>query len=306
MRLRVLHETRYAYSSPVHAVAMEARLQPCNDEYQSRQRYRLVVSPKTPIEEYSTFSDLQVFYWTMLKASEIHVVSESIVDVRERPLLAVSVPPVELDTMEYYPYLHDTQLTQITPSIEAFASQFARIAAEDWYETALAVREKIHEKIDFEAGHTTTDTTAAELLEVGCGVCQDFTHLMLATLRSLGIPSRYVSGYLNQDHKRLMKQSQSMGDMSQSQELSSEEDMMQAVRAYPLRGTGASHAWCESYFGPEVGWRGFDAANNLLVDQNFVRIGAGRDFRDITPVKGVHKGPAEEDLKVTVSVSRVA
>lgn len=71
-------------------------------------------------------------------------------------------------------------------------------------------------------------------------------------------------------------------------------------------GTGASHAWYEVYLGQEIGWRGFDAANNLLVYENFVRIGAGRDFRDITPVKGVHKGPAEEELKVTVSVLRVA
>src|SRR5262245_56039791 len=111
MRFRVLHETVYQYSEPVHALAMEARLQPCNDEFQSRQRYKLVVTPKAPIEEYTTFSDVQVRYWTLLKATEVRIVSESLVDVRERPLTEIEVPPVELDMIEFLPYLHDTPLT---------------------------------------------------------------------------------------------------------------------------------------------------------------------------------------------------
>ena len=136
------------------------------------------------------------------------------------------------------------------------------------------------------------------VLELGCGVCQDFTHLMLATMRQLGIPVRYTSGYLNQHINQKPRQVQVMGDGFMYQD--------QMLTETPWRGTGASHAWVEAYFGPEHGWRGFDAANNLLIDQNFIRIGAGRDFRDITPVKGVHKGPAEEDLKVTVDVTRIA
>jgi transglutaminase-like putative cysteine protease len=295
MRFRVLHETHYVYSEPVHALAMEARLQPCNDEYQSRQRYKLAITPKAPIEEYTTFSDVQVRHWTLLKASEVHIVSESMVDVRERPLTAIEVPPVELDPLEFYPYLHATPLTQITPTIEEFAAQFGE--PEDWYQTALQVRETIHDIIDFQSGKTTTDTTAGEILELGCGVCQDFTHLMLATMRQLGIPARYVSGYLNQHINEKPLQMQVMGDGFMYQE--------QMATEPQWRGTGASHAWVEVYFGPEHGWRGFDAANNLLIDQNFIRIGAGRDFRDITPVKGVHKGPAEEDLTVTVNVSRI-
>ena len=71
-----------------------------------------------------------------------------------------------------------------------------------------------------------------------------------------------------------------------------------------IRGSGASHAWVEAYMGQTGGWRGFDPTNNLLVDENFVRVGSGRDYTDITPVKGVHKGPAEEKLTLTVSVTR--
>src|SRR5258708_32993070 len=144
MRLRVLHETHYVYSNPVRAVAMEARLQPCNDEYQSRQRYRLQVTPRTQIEEYTTFSDLLVQHWTLLKADELHVVSESVVDIRQRPLLPIQVPPQALDEITFYPYRHDTPLTRITSDIEAFAAQFQEVAAEDWYQAALDVRESIH------------------------------------------------------------------------------------------------------------------------------------------------------------------
>ncbi len=304
MRFQVHHETHYTYSQPVHAVAMEARLQPCNDEYQNRQRYKLLVSPKAPIEEYTTFSDVQVRYWTLLKATEVHILAESIVDVHERPLTASNVPPVALDHLIFYPYLHDTPLTQITPNIQAFAAQFVDSAAEDWYQTVIAVRETIHDTIDFQTGRTTTDTPAADILALGCGVCQDFTHLMLATLRQLGIPARYVSGYLNQNITQKAVQRQEMSNGSMYQQQISTQTLLQGDQ--PWRGTGASHAWVEAYFGPEYGWRGFDAANNLLVDQNFIRIGAGRDYRDITPVKGVHKGPAEEDLTVTVNVTRIA
>src|ERR1041385_7517104 len=143
MRFQVVHETQYIYSQPVHAVAMEARLQPCNDEYQNRQRYKLLISPKAPIDEYTTFSDLHVRYWTLLKAAEVNILSEGIVDIHERPLTVISVPPVELDPLGFYPYLHDTPLTQITPGIQEFAAQFADIAAEDWYQTVLTVRETI-------------------------------------------------------------------------------------------------------------------------------------------------------------------
>lgn len=303
MRFRVLHDTHYFYSEPVHAVAMEARLQPCNDEYQSCQRYRLIVSPKSLVEEYNTFSDIHVQYWTLLKATEVQIVSESVVDIRERPLTPIDVPPVELDPLEFYPYLHDTPLTEVTAEIREFAAQFESAAAENWYQAVLAVREAIHDAIDFEAGKTTTDTSATEVLQLGCGVCQDFTHLMIATVRSLGIPARYTSGYLNQNVTHKPRQSQTMSAGFMQQEQISVEAILE--EAPPWRGTGASHAWCEAYFGPEHGWRGFDAANNLLVDQNFIRIGAGRDFRDVTPVKGVHKGPAEEDLTVTVNVTRI-
>src|SRR4051812_31062672 len=133
MRLRVLHETHFSYSTAIHGVAMEARLRPCNDDHQFCQRYRLSISPKATVEEYSTFADLPVAYWTILKTTDVDIVSESIVDVHERPLVAVEVPPFALDLVTLFPYLDTTPLTRPSNQIETFAAQFSKLAAEDWY-----------------------------------------------------------------------------------------------------------------------------------------------------------------------------
>jgi transglutaminase-like putative cysteine protease len=322
MRLRVLHETHYAYSAPIHALAMEARLQPCNDDYQFCQRYRLSVTPKTPIETYTPFNDMTVHYWTLLKATEVSVISESIVDIRERPLLPLDAPPFDLDPIHFYQFLNTTPLTTTTGLVEEFAAQFRQTAAEDWYQTVIDVQRAVNQLVNYSAGCTGTNTTASEVLTLGCGVCQDFTHLMLASLRHLGIPARYVSGYLNQDYSRQTQQlggmvqhmtengmSQTIGglqndSMTQESSLRLLTDSENSLDGIAIRGSGASHAWVEVYFGESVGWRGFDPTNNLLVNENFVRVGSGRDFNDVTPVKGVHKGPAEEELTITVSVTR--
>jgi len=94
MRFHVFHESRYHYSTPVYGMVMEARLQPCSDDAQFCRRYRLSVNPKTTVQEYTTFSDVAVQYWSMLKTSEVTVTAESIVDTHERPLLPVEAPPV--------------------------------------------------------------------------------------------------------------------------------------------------------------------------------------------------------------------
>ena len=306
MRLHILHETRYTYNIPVHAVAMEARLQPCNDDYQFCHRYRLIVTPRTSVQTYTTFSDVIVHYWTLLKATEIVVLSESEVEIRERPLAPVPTPPQPIDHVDVFPYTEPSSLIGITPEIRDFAAPFELLAQEDWYQAAKSVSEAIYKSITFNVGCTNTRTKASEVLELGCGVCQDFTHLMIATLRALGIPARYVSGYLNQRLQQEMT-FKAGGFAYQSMSQTSMEQVMHGPTPdgpgeRSVRGTGASHAWCEVYLGPENGWRGFDPTNNLLADQNFVRIGAGRDFADLTPLKGVHKGPAEEQLQVRVNV----
>lgn len=296
MPLHIVHETLYEYDAPVHAIAMEARLQPCSDNLQNCLRYRLNVTPKAAINEYMTFTEVPVHHWTILKASEVRIVSEATVEMRERSLLPIEAPPASINVVEQFPFIQPTPLTQVTPDVRAFADQFASIAREDWYQAALAVREAVYKLVDYKPNATTTTTTADDILRIRCGVCQDFTHLMIATLRALEIPVRYTSGYLN-PHVVQPTMAQLMTESAMMQQIHGE--------PRPVRGATASHAWCEVYMGAGVGWRGFCPTNNLLADHHFVRIGAGRDYSDLTPLKGVHRGVAQEKMTVSVTVSMV-
>jgi transglutaminase-like putative cysteine protease len=119
-------------------------------------------------------------------------------------------------------------------------------------------------------GITNVETTIDEIMETKAGVCQDFAHLMLQILRTLKIPSRYVSGYICPNKRG-------------------------------LRGEGATHAWVEAWI-PRYGWGGIDPTNNVWVTNTHVKLATGRDFADCSPVKGSFKGPANQHLSVFVSV----
>jgi transglutaminase-like putative cysteine protease len=119
-------------------------------------------------------------------------------------------------------------------------------------------------------GITSIETTVAEILALRSGVCQDFAHVMLEILRSLQIPSRYVSGYI-------------------------------CPNKNGMRGEGATHAWVEAWI-PGEGWTGIDPTNNVWVTNRHVKLAVGRNFNDCSPVKGTFKGPARESLSVYVSI----
>lgn len=131
--------------------------------------------------------------------------------------------------------------------------------------------EYIYKTFKYIKGITNVETTVDEILEHRAGVCQDFAHVMLQVLRTLGIPSRYVSGYI-------------------------------CPNKNGLRGEGATHAWVEAWV-PHHGWAGIDPTNNVWVTNNHVKLAVGRNFHDCSPVKGTFKGPAIQKLSVFVSVS---
>ena len=128
----------------------------------------------------------------------------------------------------------------------------------------------IFQEFKYIKGITTIETTVKEILEHRSGVCQDFAHVMLEMLRSLGIPSRYVSGYICPNESG-------------------------------MRGEGATHAWIEAWL-PGTGWVGNDPTNNVWVSNHHVKLAVGRNFSDCTPIKGTFKGPARQSLSVYVAV----
>ena len=139
------------------------------------------------------------------------------------------------------------------------------------YTAMQQLTEYVYKNFQYIKGITSVSTTLDEIWNLKAGVCQDFAHILLAMLRLLGIPARYVSGYVcPHDHN--------------------------------LRGEGATHAWVEAYI-PFYGWLGFDPTNNCVVNDLHVRLAIGRNFSDVSPVRGTYKGTAKQTLEVGVSVS---
>ena len=153
------------------------------------------------------------------------------------------------------------------------ASSFTR--GRDWFEAVHELMQRIHDDFEFEPGATTVSTSVDEVLYQRKGVCQDFAHLTLILLRSMGIPSRYVSGYLHPNNKAVV------GDTID----------------------GQSHAWVQAWTG---GWWNYDPTNDKDINEQYISVGVGRDYSDVTPLKGIYSGEGSTDLDVVVEITRLA
>ena len=145
------------------------------------------------------------------------------------------------------------------------------------WNSCLALMQKIYKSIEFKPGFTTINTPVESVIKGRKGVCQDFAHLMIACLRNMGIPARYVSGYI---------------------------ETLPPPGKKKLVGSDASHAWVSVYF-PNIGWVEFDPTNNLLPSDKHITVAFGRDYHDVAPIKGVVFGSGKQILEVKVDVERV-
>jgi transglutaminase-like putative cysteine protease len=142
----------------------------------------------------------------------------------------------------------------------------------------LDLNRRIFQDMKYRSGVTTTATTAAQTLKSLAGVCQDYAQLMIAALRAIGLPARYVSGYLR------------------TLPLEGEEKR---------RGADQSHAWAAAWLGEDIGWVDFDPTNNLLVSDEHVTLAWGRDFQDVSPLRGIILGGGRHSLRVNVDLDPV-
>lgn len=164
---------------------------------------------------------------------------------------------------EALPPAYYLRSTELTAPDEAIRGLMKPARAD--YETAIALMHAVRDRVDFQAGVTDVTAPAGEALARGAGVCQDHAHIMLAAARARGLPARYVSGYIFAGDSHV-----------------------------------ASHAWTEAF--TENGWLGLDPANRALVDEAYVRLACGLDYREASPVAGVRIGGAEETMNVAVEV----
>jgi transglutaminase-like putative cysteine protease len=272
MKLKVEHTTLFEYEAPVYETATEVRLQPV-DNHGAAQRcldFTLEVNPPTSIFQYTDFYGTSVHHFNVLPSHKsLEITATSVVETGEG-----RSPAAPNEELYLYDFKSESRYIRFAPAIQEYSRQFKEIS--DSYILAESICRNINDTFIYERGVTNVSSTSAEVMALRRGVCQDFAHVMIAICRYLGVPTRYVSGYL-------------YGGAETENE------------------NRASHAWCEVYCGSERGWIGFDPTHRtLLVDERYIKIGSGRDYADVTPVRGTYKGSSREHLKVFVRIAAVS
>jgi transglutaminase-like putative cysteine protease len=276
-RISIKHTSGYRYASEVRSSYDEARITPLSTPRQITLEARVEVSPGVRPRRYWD-------YWgTCVDAFDIHVphselvvTGTSVVETATPVRLSGGIGWEGLRTPETVDRLAEllapTTYTQPDERLASVAEELAA-GARTPADAAMAVTGWVREQLTYESGSTGVRTSATEALAQGAGVCQDFVHVSLAVLRSMGIPSRYVSGYLH--------------------------PFPDAGIGQPV--TGQSHAWLEWWDGD---WKGFDPTNGVPVGERHVLVGRARDYADVTPLKGIFQGERSHTLGVDVELTR--
>jgi transglutaminase-like putative cysteine protease len=276
-RLDVVHRSAFHYVSPVRASYNEARMTPITDLHQSTVSSRVSLSPAVPVRRYWDYWGTQVTAFDIHEPHDELVVTSASVVETEPAADPTVVGWAELDNPDvidrFDELLGATIYTAQNPEL-ASAAAAIKAASGDPAQAWQAVGAWVHDAMTYESGVTGVHTSAVEAWEAGRGVCQDFAHVALVMLRSIGVPARYVSGYL---HPRR------------------EAAIGEAV-------AGQSHAWVEAWVGE---WWGFDPTNNEAIGQRHVGVGRGRDYADVAPLRGVLSGGQTQSLDVEVTLTRL-
>ncbi len=264
MRLNIQYKSEYIYDAPVHYALQRLRQTPRTRPGQT------IINWRTELEG----ADLQVTYSDHLDnttdlisvtpgTSKIGIVTQGEVDTED-------LAGVVGRHTGFAPLWLFTRATKLTASNGALLALGRAVPPGDEVSRMHALMALIAEQVTYGTGATHTQTTAAEALAAGQGVCQDHTHIFISVARSLGLPARYVSGFLMMD-----------GHTEQA----------------------ASHAWAEIHI-PNLGWVGFDASNGVCADARYVGVATGLDFTDAAPISGIRHGNATETLAVSLIVEQ--
>ncbi|KQX08654.1 transglutaminase family protein [Flavobacterium sp. Root420] len=273
---KIVHLTKYQYNYPIKESINEIRLFPHHFDNQEVLQYQLLITHNPDVDISEDYYGNRVGNFNVLDVhTEMTIESRMLVRVNH----SLKIPEIDATSMEDIQeekersilllrlcYLDNTQKQN---EIEAILKEI-NIENKSIIEIAQQCNAYVFENFTYTKGITNIETTVDEILTLKKGVCQDFAHILLQLLRTAGIPSRYVSGYICPNESG-------------------------------LRGEGATHAWVEIYT-PKQGWLGLDPTNNIWTMDNHVRLSVGRNFSDCTPIKGTFKGLARQTLSVCVSI----
>ena len=288
MRYRVQHTTRYAYGSPVELAAHMVHLRPRPQPWQTVVSESIISTP-TPARRrdgVDHFGNFVTWLFLDLPHADFEVTSDAIVDVSCPPL------PDPADTPAWETVVQAARAPTGWQAVEfQFGTAMAPFNADskDYVsksfpkgrpvlEALLDLNERFHREFRFRSGVTTISTPVSQVMQRREGVCQDFSHALISGLRGIGVPARYTSGYIR-----------------------TKPPPGQVKR----KGADQSHAWVGAWLGPEHGWVDIDPTNGIVVRDEHVLLGWGRDFSDVSPVRGVILGGGDHSVSVSVDLEPV-
>jgi transglutaminase-like putative cysteine protease len=274
---RIKHITRYTYPSPVIDSANQVMLFPLEDALQEVKKHDLIITGQPPVEVFTDYFGNKIGIFSVI-LPHMELTIESIIEViiHETQLPGDDKPATaqweNLNVIrEQFPYM-DFMLLEKFEMYQQISAIVTSLKNESITPFAIANQMSafVYDNFEYKKGITSVETKVDEIWKLKAGVCQDFAHVLLVMLRIVGIPARYVSGYI-------------------------------CPKGHELRGEGATHAWVEAYI-PFHDWIGLDPTNNCIASDRHVRLAIGRSFTDCTPVKGTYKGASEHTLGVSVTI----
>jgi transglutaminase-like putative cysteine protease len=291
MRFRITHKTHYIYSESVSLCHNEIRLSPRNLSRQNRVSSKITIEPPPNVyHERKDFFGNHVSYFAIQHPHEhltVTALSEVTTEAECGHIDFSSDAPWEsvqnqlfhengAEILNARQFLLDSPMLLYTPESACYAQEsFTRTRG--LLDCVTDLMERIYRDFAFDPDFSTLATPLPDVFAHRKGVCQDFAHVAISCARAMGLPARYVSGYI---------------------------ESTPAPGKDRLVGVDASHAWF-SVFIPNLGWMDFDPTNNMIPSDRHITIGWGRDYSDITPIKGVVFGAGKHELSVSVDVERV-
>jgi transglutaminase-like putative cysteine protease len=276
----IRHLTRFRYARPISESIMETRMHPRSDSSQHCLTFTLSVSPRCRVFTYRDHLGNNVQHFDIPgEHNQLVIVAESVVELQPTPELPGFLAPDAWDALDdliaggdYWEMLLPSTFAAETPAVKQLATEMEATRRDDPLKLVIELNQRLYDYFEYVPRSTRVDSPVDEAILNGKGVCQDFAHAMIALLRHVRIPARYVSGYLyrgREDHDR------STPD--------------------------ATHAWIEALL-PHLGWVGFDPTNNLIAHRRHVRTAVGRDYADVPPTHGIFRGKTDSELYVAVQV----
>ncbi|MEA3140519.1 MAG: hypothetical protein QOK23_2688 [Gammaproteobacteria bacterium] len=264
MQMHIRHETRYRYERTVKYSVQSLHLTPRRDQSQRSIAWN-ISSPGRRLEQIDAYGNISHLLTIEEPHREIRILVHGVVETADNEARQDDGPLSPLA------YLAPTQLTLPNDDLRAFA-QSALSTVIDPRQRAQVLAEAVCDAVRYKSGTSEVQDTAASAFKNGEGVCQDHAHVFIAAARALGMPARYVSGYLY------------TGDASDA----------------------ASHAWADVWLGAEIGWQSMDVTHKRPAVRTYCRLAVGRDYLDAAPVRGMRQGGGGEKMEANVLVAESA